>query len=142
MVPKVYNEFSTRRILVTEWVEGVKLSTCEPEEIVDFTSIAQEAFLVQLLQVGFFHADPHPGNILKLNDLGPKGEKIALIDCGLMASIRESDREIMVSAIIHLANKDYASLVNDFIDLKILPQDCDRAKVRVNEPGSDDPVVS
>ena len=187
MVPKVYEDYSTRRILVTEWVEGVKLSTCEPDEIAEYTPIAQEAFLVQLLQVGFFHADPHPGNILKLNTPGPGGEKvraeevsclrslgseersddavraattsvgsslrsapharttpslrlassslsypslqIALIDCGLMASIKPSDREIMVSAIIHLANKDYASLVNDFIDLQILPKDCDRAKV-------------
>ncbi|GMH87320.1 hypothetical protein TL16_g10817, partial [Triparma laevis f. inornata] len=129
MVPRVFEQYSTRRILVTEWVDGVKLSTCEAEEIAEYTPIAQEAFLVQLLQVGFFHADPHPGNILKLNTPGPNNEKIALIDCGLMASINPSDREIMVSAIIHLANKDFPQLVNDFINLKILPDDCDRAKV-------------
>ncbi|GMH91890.1 hypothetical protein TrVE_jg12289 [Triparma verrucosa] len=129
MVPRVYEQYSTRRILVTEWVDGVKLSTCSENEIAEYTPIAQEAFLVQLLQVGFFHADPHPGNILKLDKVGENGEKIALIDCGLMASIKPEDREIMVSAIIHLANKDFPQLVTDFINLKILPDDCDRAKV-------------
>jgi predicted unusual protein kinase regulating ubiquinone biosynthesis (AarF/ABC1/UbiB family) len=76
MVPKFYPELSTRRILVSEWVNGVKLSTCPPEEVKTLTSIAQEAFLVQLLEVGLFHADPHPGNILKLNEPGPNGEKV------------------------------------------------------------------
>lgn len=51
MVPRVFEQYSTRRILVTEWVDGVKLSTCEAEEIAEYTPIAQEAFLVQLLQV-------------------------------------------------------------------------------------------
>ncbi len=128
-VPRVYGEISSRRVLVTEWVDGVKLSQCPPEEIKELTPIAQEAFLVQLLSVGFFHADPHPGNILRLNDPGPDGERIALIDCGLMASIKSEDRDIMISAIIHLANRDYGALVGDFIDLEILPADCDRKKV-------------
>lgn len=75
---------------------------------------------------------------MKLNTPGPNNEKIALIDCGLMASINPSDREIMVSAIIHLANKDFPQLVNDFINLKILPDDCDRAKVRHSEEQSEE----
>ncbi len=54
---------------------------------------------------------------------------MALIDCGLMASINEEDRDHMISAVIHLANKDYASLVDDFILLGILPPDTARATV-------------
>jgi hypothetical protein len=57
-VPKVYEELCTRRILVSEWMDGVKLSDCTPEEIGQITPIAQEAFLTQLFQFGFFHADP------------------------------------------------------------------------------------
>lgn len=57
-VPKVYKELCTRRILVSEWMDGVKLSDCSPEEIGQITPIAQEAFLTQLFQFGFFHADP------------------------------------------------------------------------------------
>ena len=46
-----------------------------------------------------------------------------------MASIPENDRDNMISAVIHLANKDYASLVDDFIKLQILPEDSDRAAI-------------
>lgn len=57
-VPKVYEEMCTRRVLVSEWMDGVKLSDCSPEEIAEVTPVAQEAFLTQLFQFGFFHADP------------------------------------------------------------------------------------
>ena len=129
VVPKVYQGMCTRRILVSEWMDGVKLSECGSDEIADITSIAQEAFLLQLFDFGFFHADPHPGNIMKLHEPTPEGHTVALLDCGLMASIDSSDQDQMISAVVHLANKDYASLVDDFINLKILPSDCDRMKI-------------
>ena len=126
-IPKVYDEFSTRRLIVTEWIDGCKLSECPPEEIKEFITVGQESFLTQLLQIGFFHSDPHPGNIMKMNDQS-KG-KIALIDFGLVASLQQEDMDQIVNAIIHLANKDYTALVDDFIALGILPPDCDRPKV-------------
>jgi aarF domain-containing kinase len=55
--------------------------------------------------------------------------QMALIDFGLVAAIQQKDMDTMISAIIHLANKDYGSLVDDFISLEILPVNCDRAKV-------------
>jgi len=127
LVPKVYEDYTTRKVLVSEWVDGVKLSECPPEEIRELIKVGQECFLVQLLQVGFFHSDPHPGNMLRLDDQSV--HKLALIDFGLVAQVRQEDMDSMVSAIVHLANKDYASLVDDFISLKILPDDCNRAKV-------------
>ena len=50
-IPKVYDDLTSRRLLVSEWVDGIKLSDCEPGEIKELTKIGQEAFLVQLLQV-------------------------------------------------------------------------------------------
>lgn len=49
-----------------EWVTGVKLTGLAPEEIRRLVAAGQEAFLTQLLEVGFFHGDPHPGNLLKV----------------------------------------------------------------------------
>ena len=69
------------------------------------------------------------GNLLLLNEPTDEGHELALIDCGLMASIDETDRDHMISAVIHLANKDYASLVDDFMNLKILPEDSNRAAI-------------
>lgn len=66
---------------------------------------------------------------MKLNEPTEEGDVIALIDCGLMAAIDPADRDNMISAVIHLANKDYASLVDDFILLNILPPDSDRAAI-------------
>lgn len=59
-VPKIYDDLCTRRILVSEWMDGKKLSDTTEEQIAEVTPIAQEAFLTQLFEVGFFHADPHP----------------------------------------------------------------------------------
>lgn len=126
-VPKVYREYSTRRVLVTEWVDGCKLSDCTKEEIRGVIGLGQECFLIQLLQEGFFHADPHPGNLIYMAD-ETKG-KIALLDFGLVASLEQTDIDQIVSSIIHLANKDYSSLVDDFISLGILPSSCDRSTI-------------
>jgi len=127
-VPKVYEELTTRRVLVSEWIDGEKLSSSEPEEINELIGPAQESFLTQLLQAGFFHADPHPGNILVMRE--PRGQaRMALIDYGLVATLSQEDMDTMVSSLIHLANKDYRSLVDDFISLGILPRDCDRSLV-------------
>jgi hypothetical protein len=128
-VPAVYDDLCTRRLLVSEWVDGTKLSDVPAEKIAEVTPAAQEAFLTQLFEVGFFHADPHPGNLLLLGEPAENGAKLALIDCGLMASINEEDRDHMISAVIHLANKNYAALVDDFINLSILPPDTNRATV-------------
>jgi len=137
-IPRVYEEYSSQKLLVSEWIDGVKLSRCEPSEIRELIDIGQEVFLTQLLQLGFFHGDPHPGNLLKITSSGDGEEeggdnkgnaKLALLDFGLMAKIKDTDIDMMVSSIIHCANKDYASLVDDFIGLRILPPDCDRSKV-------------
>lgn len=129
-VPSVYHSYCTRRIMVSEWIDGIKLSSVEPHLLKGLTDDAQEAFLTQLLQVGFFHSDPHPGNLMYLNEPRNEGKaRLALIDFGLVASIKQQDMDVMVSAIIHLANRDYESLVDDFIQLEILPSDCDRKLV-------------
>jgi len=128
-VPKVFDEYCTRRLLVSEWLDGTKLSSCTTEQIAEVTPDAQEAFLTQLFEVGYFHADPHPGNLLYLDEPTPEGARLALIDCGLMASIDENDRDNMISALIHLANKDYPALVDDFINLNILPADSNRPAI-------------
>jgi len=128
LVPKVYPQFSSRRLLVTEWVDGRKLTDCSPAEIKDLTAIAQEAFLTQLLTLGFFHADPHPGNLLALNDTS-SGYRLALLDFGLIARLDQSDMDALVSSLVHLANKDWPNLVDDFLVLRVLPPDTPRRRV-------------
>lgn len=68
------------------------------------------------------------GNLLKVTS-GPDAGKLCLLDFGLVAEVPEPDREAMVSATIHLANRDWASLVDDFVALDFLPEDCDRGVI-------------
>lgn len=81
----------------------------------------------QLLEVGLFHCDPHPGNLLKMHDES-KGQ-LCILDFGLVTDIPADVRDIMVRATIHLANRDFSQLIEDFIDLEFLPPDVDRSKV-------------
>merc|ERR1719484_263376 len=58
-VPAVYEDLTTPRLLVSEWLDGVKLSELPAAETRRLIDVGQEAFLIQLLELGFFHADPH-----------------------------------------------------------------------------------
>ena len=49
-----------------EWITGVKLTSLQPAEIRSLVGIGQESFLTQLLEIGYLHGDPHPGNLLKV----------------------------------------------------------------------------
>uniref|UniRef100_A0A7S3JW51 ABC1 atypical kinase-like domain-containing protein n=1 Tax=Aureoumbra lagunensis TaxID=44058 RepID=A0A7S3JW51_9STRA len=127
-VPKVYDEFCTARLAVTEWIEGKALNEIDDQSIRELIPYAQEAFLTQLLKEGFLHADPHKGNWKAFTSPDDRG-KLALLDFGLVSTIAEEDREIMISTLVHLANKNFERLVDDFIDLKILPANTNRQTV-------------
>lgn len=58
----------SRRVMTMEWINGVKLTTLPAEEIRSLVKVGQQAFLIQLLEIGFFHGDPHPGNLLKITE--------------------------------------------------------------------------
>ena len=61
VVPAVHARYTTRRTLVSEWIEGVPLARAPPEQIRRLIPVGVELFLCQLLDLGRFHADPHPG---------------------------------------------------------------------------------
>lgn len=123
-VPKVYDAYTSRKVLTMEWIDGVKLADCEPHQINALVNKGVECFLFQLLSAGFFHADPHQGNLMRLEN-----GQLCVIDFGLMAIIEKSEMDAMVSAIVHLANRDWPRVVDDFVALKFLPSDIDTSKV-------------
>merc|ERR1711992_255250 len=120
-VPRVWREHTTRKVLVTEWIEGPQLAKSSPEVIQRLTPVGIECFLTQLLETGFFHADPHPGNLL----VTPDG-KLALIDFGLMADVPIQDTRTMTKTIVHLMQGDVPGLVQDAIELGFLPENVDK----------------
>lgn len=65
-IPDVYDEYSTERVLTTEWIDGVKLADSSRETIRKLIPIGVELFLTQLLDIGAFHSDPHPGKLVQM----------------------------------------------------------------------------
>jgi len=120
-VPNVYLDYSTRRVLTTEWIEGTKLADSSKQTIRELIPIGVELFLTQLLDIGAFHSDPHPGNLLVTKD-----GTLCLIDFGLCADVDEKEREAMTKAIVHLLYRDFDSLIHtDTKELGFLPHDFD-----------------
>jgi len=63
-VPDVHHHLTTRKVLVSEWVDGTQLAKSSPEVINRLVPVGVECFLSQLLVLKYFHSDPHPGNLL------------------------------------------------------------------------------
>src|SRR5712691_5924015 len=100
-VPRVYHELSTSRLLVLEFVEGVSIrASSDSEERRQAARQLLEAFYRQILVDGFFHADPHPGNLLWT------GEKIVLLDLGMVGELGPELRELMIVLMLAFARND------------------------------------
>lgn len=124
-VPAIYWRYTNTRVLTLEWINGFKLNDTtsiraagvEPQEIIE---IAVTCGLQQLLEHGFFHADPHPGNLFATPD-----GRMAYIDFGMMDQLDENTKETLIDAIVHLINKDYTDLAEDYVKLGFLSPEVD-----------------
>ncbi|NJK63383.1 MAG: AarF/ABC1/UbiB kinase family protein [Synechococcaceae cyanobacterium SM2_3_1] len=124
-VPKIFWSYSSLRVLTLEWIDGIKLNNTAgihtaQLDLSSLIRIGVSSSLKQLLEHGFFHADPHPGNLFALRD-----GRMAYIDFGMMDQLSQKAKEHLVDALVHLVDRDYESLVQDFIHLGFLMPDAD-----------------
>lgn len=119
-VPSIYWRYTTNKVLTLEWINGFKLTDTAN---IKASGLDQDALiqlgvssgLRQLLEFGFFHADPHPGNLFAMPD-----GRMAFIDFGMMDQLNQETKETLVDAVVHLINKDYNELAIDFVKLGFL----------------------
>jgi predicted unusual protein kinase regulating ubiquinone biosynthesis (AarF/ABC1/UbiB family) len=124
-VPRIYWEYTGRRVLTMEWITGTKLTNMaaiaaqgvDARHLID---VGVQCSLRQLLEHGFFHADPHPGNLLAT----PEG-KLAYLDFGMMSEVLPYQRYGLIEAVVHLVNRDFAGLASDYVKLDFLTPDVD-----------------
>ncbi|MEM8807377.1 MAG: AarF/ABC1/UbiB kinase family protein [Cyanobacteria bacterium P01_G01_bin.38] len=124
-VPAIYWRYCNSHVLTLEWIDGFKLTDIDRvrEAGLDTDTLIEigvTAGLRQLLEFGFFHADPHPGNLFALAD-----GRMAYIDFGMMDQLDQSMKETLVDSVVHLINQDYGNLANDFVKLGFLTPDTD-----------------
>jgi len=109
-IPQVYDEYSTDQVLVMELIEGTKLKDLPPDAPVDREVLAKNglrATIKQVLEDGFFHADPHPGNLL----IGSKGE-LCLLDWGMVGRLTEPMRFDLIDIIMAFVERDSVRLLD------------------------------
>ncbi len=129
-VPRVYWRYTSPRVLTLEYVPGIKISHYEALEAagLDRKLLARqgaESYLRQLLNHGFFHADPHPGNLA----VSPDGSLI-FYDFGMMGQIRTGVREQLMKTLFGIAQKDANQVVASLIELGAIAPADDMGPVR------------
>ncbi|MBF2051459.1 MAG: ABC1 kinase family protein [Leptolyngbya sp. IPPAS B-1204] len=124
-VPRIYWQYTQRRVLTMEWITGTKLTQLQEirAQGIDagyLVDVGVQCSLRQLLEHGFFHADPHPGNLLATPD-----GKLAYLDFGMMSEVKPYQRYGLIEAVVHLVNRDFDSLAQDYVKLEFLSPETD-----------------
>ncbi|BAY97552.1 hypothetical protein NIES37_14940 [Tolypothrix tenuis PCC 7101] len=110
VVAEIYWELTTEKLMVMEWLEGVPLLTANlsnqngKDPITErkaITSLLFRAFFQQLYIDGFFHADPHPGNVFYLQD-----GRVALLDCGMVGRLDPRTQQILTEMVLAIVDLD------------------------------------
>lgn len=148
LVPKVLKQLTKKRVLTMEWVagenpkellslsNGVSGKVTEASDnqkleaksrLLDLVNKGVEASLVQLLETGLLHADPHPGNLRYT----PEG-RVGFLDFGLLCVMERKHQHAMLASIIHIVNGDWASLVYDLTEMDVVPQNTNLRRVTMD----------
>ncbi|WP_085520580.1 ABC1 kinase family protein [Tuberibacillus sp. Marseille-P3662] len=132
LIPSVYWEYSTKKVLTTSFIEGKKLRALEdlPADSFNRKVLANRivhSFLNQVLLSGFYHGDPHTGNMFFL-----PGNKVAYIDFGQVGILSHSMKHNLASFVIGLMKKDTDILMNAVREMSITPEDIDEKKLRAD----------
>lgn len=125
VVPGIEWEYTSPRVITMEWIQGTKLSDQESLnaqglDVLALVDSGIQCSLRQLLEFGYFHADPHPGNLLATPD-----GKLAFLDFGMMSEMPESARYAIIDHVVHLVNRDYVAMANDYYALEFLDRSVD-----------------
>ena len=129
-VPRVERMLSSTRVLTTTWIDGAKMRDSDELQALQLDPAALIRTgvicgLQQLLEFGYFHADPHPGNLFALQGRSGDLGHVGYVDFGMMDSISDSDRLTLTGAVVHLINRDFAGLAKDFQSLGFLSPSAD-----------------
>ena len=125
IVPVTYQDYSTEKVLTMEYVEGVKLSEVIVGDDPKYNKILiadriVRSYFQQIFVDGFFHADPHPGNIFITDD-----NAVCFIDFGMMGVLDEEFRQNLAELMIHFSDRNIDGLINQLIRMDILNEKTD-----------------
>ncbi|MDG6257441.1 MAG: AarF/UbiB family protein [Methanomicrobiaceae archaeon] len=119
LVPRIYWQYSGCRLLTMQFIEGVRIDDLEGIRALGvfppkLTELTLKAYLRQIFQDGFFHADPHTGNLL----VTPRGE-LAFIDCGMVGILRPERQEVFTRLLLGIVDIDVNAVIDAYRALGI-----------------------
>ncbi|MCI0495872.1 AarF/ABC1/UbiB kinase family protein [candidate division KSB1 bacterium] len=131
-LPQVYWEYTTANVLTMEFIDGTKISDIDFSQRSDLNPkiIARNgamATLKMIFEYGFFHADPHPGNIFVL-----KNNILAPIDFGMVGRLDEQTKNYLRSLLSAIVEKDIDRIIKIFIDAEVLDERNDTRSLRLD----------
>jgi len=120
-IPKVYDEFTTSKILTLEYIDGIEIHNIETikKRKINLNNLLKNGFNAILTQVfvhGFFHADPHPGNILVLKN------KIAFVDFGIVGYFDEDLKRKSLDLFLGVVEQDANKVVNSLLEMGVVEE--------------------
>ena len=124
-IPLIFAEHTTEKVLFMERIEGVRIDdisniTLQGLDRKRLAKVGVNAYFKMILEDGFFHADPHPGNIFAM----PTGQ-IGFMDFGMVGRVSPELRETMASTFLALINKDFDRLIDQYLELGLVPEHVD-----------------
>lgn len=129
-IPKIYWDYTRDRVLTLESVDGIKISDYEALEQagISRTEVAYEvvqSYLQQVLEDGFFHADPHPGNLFVV-----AGPEITFVDFGMVGEITPEMKASLKEAALAVARRDINALMSSLLDLGFIRKGANLDSIR------------
>jgi ubiquinone biosynthesis protein len=121
-IPNIYSEFTTEKVIVMDFVDGIQINEVEKIKRLKggYVKVVDRVYshvITMIFEHGFFHADPHPANILITRD-----NKIAFIDFGIVGRFDENLRNKSLDIFMSIANGDVDKLVRTFLSLGVVEE--------------------
>ncbi|MFT8321503.1 MAG: AarF/ABC1/UbiB kinase family protein [Bacillus sp. (in: firmicutes)] len=131
-VPTIYWNYSTGKILTMEYLAGIKINDIKQMEELGYNrkKVARKfanSLLKQILEFGFFHGDPHPGNLLIL-----PGERIGFLDFGMVGRLSNEMKYQFVSFVISLKKGNSDAIIKVMFQMGVLPDDIELTTIRLD----------
>jgi ubiquinone biosynthesis protein len=131
-IPEVFGDFCSHQVVTMERLEGIRGTEIEAlrqsgEDLGEFARRGANMYLEMVFRDGFYHADPHPGNLILL-----PGNIVGVIDCGMVGRIDEDLRDEVESLLVGIVENDSALVSEQVLRLGAVPSTCSREKLRTD----------
>ncbi|MGI9328729.1 MAG: ABC1 kinase family protein, partial [Pseudomonadales bacterium] len=131
-IPSAFTEYCTERVLVMEWLDGTPLAEPEPIrattlDLAEITRCGAEIYLEMIFHLGLYHADPHPGNLLVMDD-----GAIGLLDFGMVSRIDDSLREDFEDMLLAIVEQDFQRLTAIVMRVGSVPAGLDETSLQLD----------